>query len=228
MWAVVVAGGSGRRFGGPKQFLSLAGRPLARWSVDAAKAACDGVVLVVPSDGATSPELSSQALPSPGATGEAAWGADVVVSGGATRAASVRAGLAAISDRAAIVVVHDGARPLASPALFEAVIAPVRNEEADGAVPVVTVADTLKRVVDGRVASTVDRDGVVAVQTPQAFAADLLRSVHHGEPEATDDAGLVESTGAVVRAVEGDPRNIKVTHRHDFLVADALMTGMVR
>ncbi len=115
-------------------------------------------------------------------------GADLVVAGGATRADSVRAGLAAVPDEADIIVVHDAARPLATPSLFAAVVTAVRTGGADAAIPVLPVADTLKRVEGATVRSTVDRDGLVAVQTPQAFVAATLRSAHRSAGQATDDA----------------------------------------
>jgi 2-C-methyl-D-erythritol 4-phosphate cytidylyltransferase len=206
VWAVVVAGGGGERFGAPKQFAMLAGRPLVAWAVDAARGAVDGVVLVLPADRSA-----------------VGYGADAVVAGGSTRSASVRAGLAAVPDEADVVVVHDGARPLASSALFRAVVAEVRAGAA-AAVPGLAVADTLKTVADGVVVSTVSRHGLVAVQTPQAFRAEVLRAVHGDEPEATDDAGLVEDSGATVRVVPGDPRNIKVTTPADLELVAALVS----
>jgi 2-C-methyl-D-erythritol 4-phosphate cytidylyltransferase len=209
-----VAGGSGRRFGAPKQFLSFAGQPLVSRSVDAARSVADGVVVVVPSVGAD-----------PGT--EWKLDADLVVTGGSTRAASVRAGLGAVPEDTAIVVVHDAVRPLAQPSLFEAVVAAVR-EGADGAVPAVRVGDTLKQARDGVVRGTVDRSELVAVQTPQAFVADVLRRAHAGSPEATDDAALLEGTDAVVRIVDGDPRNLKITHPADLDVAEALFEVMSR
>jgi 2-C-methyl-D-erythritol 4-phosphate cytidylyltransferase len=130
VWVVVVAAGSGRRFGAPKHFAPLGGRALVQWAVDAARPVADGVVLVLPAD----------------ADGDAIAGVDAVVTGGATRAASVRAGLAAVPESAEVIVVHDGARPLASPALFRAVVDAVAGG-ADAAVPAVAVADTLKQVV---------------------------------------------------------------------------------
>jgi 2-C-methyl-D-erythritol 4-phosphate cytidylyltransferase len=149
--------------------------------------------------------------------------ADVVVAGGATRSASVRAGLAAVPPEADIVVVHDAARPLAPVALFEAVIAAVERG-ADAAVPGVPVADTVKRVdVDRRVVETVDRAALVAIQTPQAFRAGVLRRVHVDEPEATDDAALVEAAGGTVVVVDGDRRAAKLTTRDDLVLARALL-----
>jgi 2-C-methyl-D-erythritol 4-phosphate cytidylyltransferase len=203
----VVAGGSGRRFGGPKQFLQLAGRSVAAWSVTAARSVADGVVLVVPEDGPAAP----------------ATGADRVVTGGATRTESVRAGLAAVPDDASIIVIHDAARPLATGALFAAVVDLVRAGGTDGAIPVVPVTDTLKRIDEGAVVATVDRDGLMAVQTPQAFVAAVLRAAHRSADEATDDAALVERLGATVRTVMGEPRNMKLTRTEDLDVAEALM-----
>jgi len=223
----VVAGGSGRRFGGRKQFLPLAGQPVAAWSVRAAAVVADGVVLVVPScddDGARGD--ADAMAPVPGATGGAALGASRVVEGGPTRADSVRAGLAAVPDDAAVIVVHDAARPLAAPELFAAVVDAVRTGDVDGAVPVVPVSDTLKRVEGGRVVATVDRDTLVAVQTPQAFAADALRSAHAGSGQSTDDAGLLEAAGLPVAAVAGDPRNLKLTRPEDLALAEALLAGV--
>lgn len=211
VWVVVVAAGRGTRFGAPKHLAPLGGRPLVQWSLDAARAVGDGVVLVLPPDDVQHAEAHT----------EVGAGADVVVAGGETRTASVRAGLAAVPDEAEVIVVHDGARPLASPALFRAVVDAVTGG-ADAAVPGLAVADTLKRVVHGTVTATVARDGIVAVQTPQAFRAGVLRAAHDEGNEATDDAGLVESLGATVRVVPGEARNIKVTTTTDLEVAQAL------
>src|SRR4051794_13841026 len=122
VWAIVVAAGTGDRFGRPKQFELLGGRRLVDWAVDAARKACDGVVVVVP----------------PGHAGE-----EGAVEGGATRSASVRAGLAAVPAAADIVVVHDAARPLAAADLFDQVVAAVRAG-ADGAVAAAPATDTVK------------------------------------------------------------------------------------
>jgi 2-C-methyl-D-erythritol 4-phosphate cytidylyltransferase len=120
------------------------------------------------------------------------------------------------------VVVHDAARPLATRALFEAVVAAVRSG-ADAAIPGLPVADTLKRVRDERVLETVDRGELVAVQTPQAFRASMLRAAHAGSDDATDDAALVEAVGGNVVVVPGEPRNLKITTPDDLLVAAALL-----
>ena len=207
VWAVVVAGGTGARFGGPKQFARLGGRPLLSWALESARPAVDGLVLVVP----------------PGTEADVPAGAaDAVVGGGPSRAASVRAGLAAVPEGASIVVVHDGARPLASTALFRTVIEAVRAG-ADGAVPALPVTDTVKEVAGDAVVRSLDRSGLVAVQTPQAFRADRLRAAHAGGDEATDDATLVERGGGTVRVVPGEPRNLKVTTPADLELVAALV-----
>jgi 2-C-methyl-D-erythritol 4-phosphate cytidylyltransferase len=175
------------------------------WSIDAARSVSDGIVLAVPPDDAESDEP----------------GVDVVVAGGATRSASVRAGLGAVPASVAAVVVHDAARPLARPSLFTAVLAAL--EVADGAVPGVPVADTIKRVRDGRVVETLDRGELVAVQTPQAFRADVLRRAHATGAEATDDAALVEAVGGQVVIVAGEVSNAKITTVADLAWARELV-----
>jgi 2-C-methyl-D-erythritol 4-phosphate cytidylyltransferase len=205
-WAIVVAAGAGSRFGRPKQYARLAGRRVLDWSVVAARQACDGVVLVVPPDRARDPEDA----------------VDAVVAGGATRSASVRAGLDAVPAEVDIVVVHDAARPLARAELFWAAIDAVRDG-ADAAVCAISVSDTVKRVADGVVVETLDRRHLVSVQTPQAFKADVLRAAHGTGQDATDDAALVEAAGAKVLVVAGDPQNLKVTNPGDLAVAEALL-----
>ena len=204
--AVVVAAGQGSRFGGLKQFSSLDGETVAARSVRVARSVADHVVLVVPE--------------SYEGDGE---GADVVVAGGATRSASVRCGLARCAD-ADIVVVHDAARPLASPALFRAVVEAIRAG-ADAAIPGLAVTDTVKRVfVEGEVtlvATTVVREELVTVQTPQAFRRDVLERAHATGDEASDDASLVEARGGRVVVVEGELANVKLTRPSDLEVLAA-------
>ena len=213
VWAIVVAGGSGNRFGRPKQFLDLGGRAVVERSVACARGVASKVVLVLPAG-----QSAGAGAPDP------TFGADVLVDGGASRAASVRAGLAAVSAEATVVVVHDAARPLASPTLFVEVVAAVTGRSgADGAIPVLPVTDTLKRVAGRRVIGTVDRDDLVTVQTPQAFRAGVLRRAHQANAEATDDAALLESIGATVRTVPGDPRNLKLTVPQDLVLAEILV-----
>ena len=141
----------------------------------------------------------------------------------------MRAGLAAVPDDAGIIVVHDAARPLATPALFDAVIRAVTEGGADGAVPGLTPSDTIKVVDDGQyVISTPDRRTLVAVQTPQAFRADVLRRAHeHAAPGATDDAMLVVALGATVRVVPGETGNLKITTPADLQAAEQLVAEAV-
>ncbi len=212
VWSIVVAGGSGRRFGRLKQFSLLGGRPVLDWAVAACRPSSAGVVLVVPAEA--------------GAPDTVGHGAEAVVPGGATRADSVRCGLAAVPDGAEVIVVHDAARPLASPALFDAVIAAVTEGGADGAVPGVSPSDTIKAVDEsGRVTSTLDRAALVTVQTPQAFRAAVLRRAHAGAPVpgATDDAMLVEALGGTVLVVPGEPGNLKITDPDDLATAERLL-----
>jgi 2-C-methyl-D-erythritol 4-phosphate cytidylyltransferase len=209
--AIVVAAGAGERFGARKQFCDVAGVTAAARSVDAARAVASLVVLVAPLD----------AL-------DDAHGADVVVAGGATRAASVRAGLRALADLVDddVVVVHDAARPLASAALFHAVVDALADGAIDGAVPGLALTDTVKRVrssSDALVVATVPRDDLVAVQTPQAFRLGVLRRAHEGAPEGTDDASLVEVIGRAVLVVPGEVRNRKLTTRDDAVAVLALL-----
>jgi 2-C-methyl-D-erythritol 4-phosphate cytidylyltransferase/2-C-methyl-D-erythritol 2,4-cyclodiphosphate synthase len=210
--AIVVAAGSGERFGGRKQFATLAGRPAAAWAVEAARAVADVVVLVVPADAA-----------------DASLGADLVAVGGATRSASVRAGLAAIDHDTTIVVVHDAARPLASPSLFRSVVGALDDAAVAGAVPGMPLSDTVKSVdAQGLVAATLDRSALVTVQTPQAFVAGALRAAHRGDPEATDDAALVEAGGGRVVVVPGEPSNLKLTTPADLDAAASTLSHAPR
>lgn len=203
VWTIVVAGGSGSRFGGLKQFAELSGRRMVDWAVEAASRVSNGVVLVVPQSSADDAAFEKPA------------GATVVVSGGATRSESVRRGLAVVPPDARIVCVHDAARPFATTELFAAVIEAIRGE-VDAAIPGIAVTDTVK-VVDneGRVVSTPERSALRAVQTPQAFRADVLRAAHVSGAEATDDAAVVEANGGYVVVVPGDVDNRKVTGPDD-------------
>jgi 2-C-methyl-D-erythritol 4-phosphate cytidylyltransferase len=204
--AVVVAAGRGTRFGGAKQFALLDGETVAARSVAQARLVADLVVLVVP-EGYEG-------------VGE---GADVVVTGGASRAASVRSGLAHCGD-ASIVIVHDAARPLASAALFRAVVTAI-EEGADAAIPGLTLTDTVKRVTSKDdvtvVVETLAREELVAVQTPQAFRREVLERAHAHGDDATDDAGLVEALGALVVVIPGESSNVKITHLGDLEVLGA-------
>jgi 2-C-methyl-D-erythritol 4-phosphate cytidylyltransferase len=205
--AVVVAAGRGIRFGGVKQFALLDGETVAARSVRACRSVADQVVLVVPE----------------GYDGDGE-GADLVVRGGASRSQSVRCGLAHCPG-ADIVVVHDAARPLASPALFGSVVQAI-TDGADAAIPGLAITDTVKRVTKKGefmvVAETLVREELVGVQTPQAFRRDVLERAHAAGEDATDDAGLVEAIGGVVVVVPGEPTNLKITRPDDL---DALTRG---
>lgn len=194
--AIVVAGGHGERFGGLKQFAELNHETLARRSVTLARTVADTVVLVVPAAYQGDGE-----------------GADLVVTGGATRSDSTRKGLAALTT-CDVVLVHDAVRPMATPELFRRVLEEV-VKGADAVIPGVPVTDTIKRVRDGVVLETLPRDELVAVQTPQAFRAELLRGAHGTQGVATDDAALVEARGGRVVVVEGEIGNVKVTTARD-------------
>lgn len=191
---MIVGGGSGERFGRPKQYETLGEHRVIDRAREAAERATDGVVVVVPA-----------------ADAEREGG----VPGGRTRSESVRAGLDAVPADAEIICVHDAARPLASVRLYERVIAAV-DRGADGAIPGIAVTDTIKVVADdGEVVDTPDRTTLVAVQTPQAFRADVLRAAHAGGESATDDAALVEAAGGRVVVVDGEDANRKITSPED-------------
>ncbi len=212
IWTVVLAAGSGSRYGAAKQFDQLGGRRIIDRSVDVASGVSDGVVLVVPAgetDPGHGPVGGSTSLPE----------TDECVQGGATRSESVRAGLAAVPGGAEIIVVHDAARPLAGRAIFDRVVQAVLGG-ADAAIPGLVVVDTIKRVRDDTVVETIDRSELVAVQTPQAFAAGVLRRAHESGGDATDDASLVEAMGGTVVVVAGEPENMKITLPHDLRVAE--------
>jgi 2-C-methyl-D-erythritol 4-phosphate cytidylyltransferase len=208
VWAIVVAGGSGSRFGSdiPKQYLLLKNERILDRSLSAMRAVCgDRVVLVVPVDRVSDPE--------PLAT--------VVVAGGATRSASVRAGLAAVPGSATWVFVHDAARPLVPQAVTEALLSSL-HAGADAAIPGLALSDTIKRVEGNVVVETIPRESLVAVQTPQAFVVERLRSAHVGEPDATDDAGLIERVGGRVVVVAGSAQLRKVTSVEDLAVLERM------
>lgn len=213
----MVAAGGGSRFGALKQYEALGDRRVLDWAVDAARTAADGVVMVVPPDrlGDDNPP-DYTALPD---------GTFAVVAGGPTRSDSVRNGLAAVPDEADVILVHDAARPLASPALFAAVVEAVRATKAVGAVPGLAVIDTVKRVRDGLVVATLDRSELVAVQTPQAFVATMLRRAHEAGGDATDDAALVEAQGGTVVVVAGELANRKLTTPDDLAWARDLVAA---
>lgn len=212
--AVIVAAGSGRRFGeGPKkQFRELRGRPILAWAVSAITGhpRVARTVVVLPADDVDPPPSWLERFPIS------------VVAGGATRGESVRAGLEALSG-VQRVLVHDGARPLIATAVVDRVL---DADPASGVVPGLPLTDTVKEVEGGRVVGTPPRDRLWRVQTPQCFPYPLLLEVYRRAAEegfeATDDAGLLERYGHTVRVVEGDPMNVKVTTAFDLTVVEAL------
>lgn len=207
--AIVVAAGTGSRAGAgpPKQWRSLGGRPVARWSVDALLAAGASQVVVV-----ADPEDAGAAL----------GGLEIaIVRGGASRFDSVRAGLAALDDEPEAVLIHDAARPFLTTAHVAALLAAL--EQSDGALPALPVPDTLKRREGGSTA-TVSRDGLWRAQTPQAFRLPALRAAFAAWPsgeEPTDDVQVLERAGGSVTIVAGDPRLLKLTYPEDFAMAEA-------
>jgi 2-C-methyl-D-erythritol 4-phosphate cytidylyltransferase len=220
VWAVIVAAGSGERLGAdvPKAFVRFGDQPLLAESVARLDdhPSIDGIVLVVP------PEWEERAtfMADEIAAGKVA----LAVPGGATRSDSVARGVAEVPPEAAIILVHDAARPLVAADLVDRVLAGF-SEGVDGVIPVLPVADTVKRVDGaGRVVETVDRMSLRLVQTPQAFAAEVLRRALAADDRgtATDCAGLVERIGGSVLTVAGDPRALKITTAADLARAEEL------
>jgi 2-C-methyl-D-erythritol 4-phosphate cytidylyltransferase len=209
-WAILAAAGSGERLGAdrPKAFVALGELPLLATSLRRLDDSdwVDAVVVAAPPGWEEPSILLAEELGAGKVTS--------VVTGGATRAESVRVALAEVPQDAVVVLVHDAARPLVSDELIGRVLAPLA-EGWDGVVPALPVADTVKRVERERVVETVPRDDLVAVQTPQAFVADTLRRAVARGGDATDCASLVEAAGGRVRWVEGDPQLLKVTTRED-------------
>ena len=219
VWAVLAAAGSGERLGAdrPKAFARLGERVLLAESLERLDASdwVDAIVVAAPAGWEEPVILLAEEL------GCAKVGA--CVTGGATRAESVRAALEEVADDAAAILVHDAARPLVTDDVIGRVLAPL-SEGWDGAVPAVPLPDTVKRVRDGAVVQTLDRSELVAVQTPQAFVASVLRDAFAGDvATASDCASLVERRGGRIHVVEGDPRLVKVTSLADLeLVASWL------
>jgi 2-C-methyl-D-erythritol 4-phosphate cytidylyltransferase len=208
--ALVVAAGRGERLGTPvpKAFAILAGRPMVEWSLAALQAVTAVTEIVV-------------ALPE----GLAAPAGTIGVPGGSQRSHSVRAALAAATDDD-VVIVHDAARPLVTPELVSACLDALAG--ADAAIAATPVTDTIKECEDGRVARTLDRARLWAVQTPQVFRREALeRALAQDDAvvgAATDDASLIEAMGGTVRIVHAPPENLKVTTALDLRVAAMLLS----
>jgi 2-C-methyl-D-erythritol 4-phosphate cytidylyltransferase len=210
-WAVLVAAGTGERLGEerPKAFVRLGELPLLAEPLRRLDESpwVDAIVVAVPAGWEEPAILLAEEL--------SATKVVASVTGGATRAETVRLALAEVPEEALVVLVHDAARPLVSDAVLERVLAPLA-EGWDGVVPGLPLADTVKRVERDAVVETLDREGLVGVQTPQAFLAPTVRDAYAGNVAgATDCASLVEARGGRVRVVPGDPRLLKVTTRED-------------
>ncbi len=213
--ALIVAAGRGERLGSgrPKALVTVGGRPMLQWSVDAllAVAAVERIVVALPAD----------------AIDEAPSGT-IGVAGGEVRSESVRLALLA-SGVGDPVIVHDAARPLASTELFERALAELADSGADAAIAATPVADTIKEVAGGIVERTLDRSRLWAIQTPQVFRrAALERALADATgdllAQATDDAWLIERAGGLVRVVQAPPENLKVTTVTDLHVAELLLS----
>ncbi len=203
-WAIVVAGGSGTRFGGQKHKKELDGVELWRRSVNAFQAVGIEHVVVV---------------------GDVPGG----VPGGSRRRDSVAAGLAVLPDDADWVLIHDAARPLVTPELIQRVLGRASVGDVDGVIPAITVTDTLKHVHEETVLDTLDRGGLVVVQTPQAFRVPVLKAAHASDPtDAPDDAALVERADGTVVTVMGDPMNFKITFPVDLAIARSYLAAADR
>ena len=219
VWAVIAAAGAGERLGldRPKAFAPLGGRPLLAESLDRLDRCpwVDSIVVAAPTGWEEPVILLSEELVTTKVVS--------CVTGGGTRTESVRAALADVPETAAVVLVHDAARPLVDDAVVERVLGALA-EGYDGAVPALPLEDTVKRVDGGIVAETVSRDGLLRAQTPQAFVASTLRRAYAGElGDATDCASLVEAAGGRVAVVEGDPRLLKVTTTSDLALVESLL-----
>ena len=214
---IVVAAGTGERMHSevPKALMAFDGTTIVARAVERALAcpSVSGAVVVAPAGWDDAVRRLVEPL-----------GVDAVVAGGATRQASVTAGLSAVSSDTTRVVCHDAARPLATPALFERALEAL--EGWDGVVPVLAMVDTVKRVREGAIEGTEPRGALAVAQTPQAFVASALRAAHeravHDGFDASDDAMLLERAGFRVRAIEGERTNMKITIPEDVRLAEAL------
>jgi 2-C-methyl-D-erythritol 4-phosphate cytidylyltransferase len=219
VWAVIVAAGRGERLGldRPKAFAKLNGRPLLAESLERLEGSewVDSIIVAAPPDWEEPVVLLAEEL----GCGKVV----AAVPGGETRAASVRAGLGEVPDDAAVVLVHDAARPVLPEEVVERLLTAL-NEGWDGVVPGLPIPDTVKRVERDQVVETVDREALIVAQTPQAFVWPVLRDAAATGEDATDCAALVEARGGRVKVVPGDPRLIKVTEPGDLELVSEWLT----
>jgi 2-C-methyl-D-erythritol 4-phosphate cytidylyltransferase len=206
-WGIVLAAGSGERFGTRKQFARVGDDRLVDLAVGAASSVCDHLVLVLPADRRWDGQPVGR-----------------VVAGGSDRAASVRAGLAAVPEDHGVVVVHQAANPLASPGLIRRLLAAIAAG-APAAFPGLRPADVVRRVAGDRARELVGRDDLVLVQTPAAFRLDVLRAAHGSGLASIEDTALVSACGFEVRVVPGESRNVHVATPEDLDLVRALVAG---
>lgn len=218
--AIVVAAGSGSRAGGAKQWRAVGGKPVIRWSVETLLAAgAEDLAVVIP--------MGAEAEAAEALAGLTGWR---TAPGGETRADSVRNGLSALGgpdDRP--VLIHDAARPLLGPAVIRRTLEALAD--ADGALPALPVADSLRRAAEGLMTDPVEREGLWRAQTPQAFRYRTIveaYAVWPADEPATDEATVVQRAGGSVRIVDGDPRLMKLTFPEDFAMAEALIPRRTR
>jgi 2-C-methyl-D-erythritol 4-phosphate cytidylyltransferase len=207
IWGIVLAAGSGSRFGERKQFLEINGSRLVDLAVALTASFCQGVVLVLPA----------------GFT----WDGDpvaAVVSGGDLRTDSTRRGLDAVPASAQIILTHDAVHPLASKNIFVSLIEAIQEDGVDAVLPAISTRDTIMRMRRNEIVEAVPRNGLVWVQMPYAFRADALRAAHQRGGEAQDDGVLVQQMGGRIKTVPGEPSNIHVTTRDDLAIVRRLMT----
>ena len=215
--AVIVAAGSGSRFGSetPKQFLEINGKPLIAHAIARFEAApsVDSIVVVLAAGRISEFDTSGFSK------------VRNVVAGGASRAASVLNGINAIDDGTEVVAVHDGARPLVSVHDIEATIA--KAKETGAVCLVAPVTDTIKSIRGGEIAATLDRDKLRRALTPQVFKIEVLKAAFEVADltAATDECYLVEKLGHPIAIVEGSPHNIKITLPEDLVFAEALLNS---
>jgi 2-C-methyl-D-erythritol 4-phosphate cytidylyltransferase len=206
VWGILLAAGSGSRFGDTKQFVEVKGHRLVDLSLRTTESVCGGVVLVLPEGRSWDGEPVA-----------------AVVSGGTTRLESARRGLAEVPSSARLVLVHDAAHPLASRDLFLRLIEATEDDHVDAALPVLPAVDTIMRADNAGLIETIPREGLVTVQTPQAFKADVLRSLHEAGGEGSDDSVLAQRAGLNIALVAGEIANLHVTTKTDFATLARLL-----
>ena len=221
---IIVAAGSGTRAGGDKQWRTLGGKPVVRWSVEAmlATGRAQEVVVVVPAEEAARAEAALQGL--------SGWR---LAAGGATRADSVRSGLMALQGAPEqLVLIHDAARPLLDRRLLDNLLEASASSQAEGVAYALPVADSLRRADKAAImGEAVDRAGLWRMQTPQAFRRAVIEAAYAAWPDAeppTDETVVVQRAGGRIQLLAGEPRLMKLTYPEDFAMAEALLPRQIR